>query len=546
MCLNDFTSTNIARDVTDIHSARVMYQVMEGLVSFNTDDLKVKPQLAKSWKVSSDKLTYTFEIRDDVYFHECDVFSSKSDRKLNVEDIIYSFELACKKDKEGNPTPAYSSFLQGTIKGVDDYFKGKSKTIKGISVLDNKLVLVLEEVDANFLNKLANINVSVVSKKVCEAGKEDLMIGTGPFIYKGIDKNVERPKITLVKNQDYYLTDNEGNALPYLDGIEFIIETKKLDELAMFEKGETHFIAALPTSRISAMLEGRIKDFNTVPPILVLRNNPLLATNYYFFNMEDVRFKDVRVRQAFNYAINRDEITQNVLRGQAYENGIYGIVPPLSSSFRGYNFKGVKEVSYDFNIDKAKKLLADAGYPNGKGFGSVNLRVNVGDIHSAVAEEIASQLNQNLGINANIDASSFEQKNEDASYGKGDMFRSAWFADYVSPETFLINFYGKIVPKSKNDPSLINQARYVNSKFDELFEAGKHESNLKERLNLFSQAEIELMKDPPLIPLWYNGDIQLLYSKVRNFHENPLNHFILREVYLKDWTKSEYEKRLKK
>ncbi|MES2588510.1 MAG: peptide ABC transporter substrate-binding protein [Bacteroidota bacterium] len=545
MCLNDFPSTNIAREVTDVHSSTVMSQVMEGLVSFNSDHLKVVPQIAESWSVSNDNLKYTFKIRKDVLFHECDLLSSEGDRRLTPDDIVSSFEMACKKDKTGNPTSAYASFFKGTIKGVDDFHEGKTKTIAGLKIQENTLTITLEQVDANFLNKIASINASISSKKIIEANQEDLMIGTGPFVYAGLDEKAEKPKITLKKNEDYYMQDKDGNSLPYLDGIEFIVETKKLDELEMFENGETHFISALPTSRISEMLEGRMKDFNAIPPVLILRNNPLLATNYYFFNMEDPRFQDVRVRQAFNYAIDRNEITQNVLRGQAYENGIYGIVPPISSSFRGYDFKGVKEVSYDFNPEKAKQLLAEAGFPNGTGFGSVNLRLNVGDVHSAVAEEIASQLSQTLGINVNLDASSFEQRNIDASNGKGDLFRSAWFGDYVSPETFLVNFYGKIVPKSKKDPSVVNQSRYRNAKFDELFEAAKKESNLKKSLTLFAEAEKELMKNPPLMVLWYNGDIQLLYSKVRNFNENPLNHFILKEVYFKDWTKTEYENKVK-
>ncbi|MGV3632065.1 MAG: ABC transporter substrate-binding protein [Bacteroidota bacterium] len=544
MCLNDYPSTNIPREVMDVHSAIVIYQVMEGLVTFNPEDMKVEPQIAESWKISKDNLTYEFKIRPNVLFHKCDVLSSESERTLTVEDIIHSFELACKKDKKGDQTPAYASIFNGTIKGVEDFHKGKSKTIAGLKGKDDKLIIVLQQPDANFLNKLAVLNAFIGSKKVYEAGEESMMIGTGPFVYKGLDKG-DKPKITLVKNEDYYMKDKDGNALPYLDGIEFIVENKKLEELEMFENGETHFIAALPTSRISAMLEGRIKDFNSVPPVLILRNNPLLATNYYFFNMQDQRFKDVRVRQAFNYAINRNEITQNVLRGQAYENGIYGIVPPISASFRGYDFTGVKAFSYDYDPEKARQLLAEAGYPGGANFGSVDLIINLGDFNSAVAEEIAGQLSQNLGINVNIDASSFEQKNNDASNGKGDIFRSAWFADFVSPETFLINFYGKIVPKSAKDPSVINQSRYVNPAFDALFEKAKQSHNLKESMALFSEAEKELMKDPPLIPLWYNGDIQLLYAKVRNFHDNPLNYFIFKEVYFKDWTKAEYENRVK-
>jgi ABC-type transport system substrate-binding protein len=546
MCLSDTPTNFIPRDVTDVHSATLMYQVMEGLVSFNPEDLKIQAQIAKSWKISKDNLTYTFEIRNNVLFHKSKTLSGKNERLLSLEDVINSFEIACKKDKNGNPSAAYTSFFQGTIKGVDAFHEGKAKNISGLSFKENTLTIKLSQADANFLNKLANVNASISSKKAFDAGEESLMIGTGPFVFSGIKEVEEQKTILLEKNEDYYLSDSKGNSLPYLDALELIIESKKLEELAMFEKGETHFITTLPTSRISSMLEGKMKDFNAVPPVLILRNNPLLATNYYFFNMNDKRFQDVKVRQAFNYAVNRNKLTQFVLKGQAYENGVYGIVPPLSAYFRGYDFKSLKEVSYDYDPAKAKQLLKEAGYPEGAGFGSVDLRVNIGDIHSAVAEDFSSQIKQVLGINVNIDASSFEQKNRDASNGKGHMFRSAWFADYVSPESFLMNFYGKNVPESIKEPSVTNQSRYKNAKFDELFESAKKVSKINDRLTLFAEAEKELMKDPPIIVLWYNGDIQLVYSKVRNFHENPLNYFIFREVYFKDWTKTEYENRAKK
>jgi ABC-type oligopeptide transport system substrate-binding subunit len=231
-----------------------------------------------------------------------------------------------------------------------------------------------------------------------------------------------------------------------------------------------------------------------------------------------------------------------VLRGQFYENGIYGVVPPIGSAFRGYDFKGVKEVSYDFNPEMARKLLAEAGYPGGKGFGSVNLRVNIGDIHSAVAEEISKQIYQTLGINVNIDGSSFEQKDADASFAKGDIFRSAWVADYSSPETFLTNFYGRLVPKTTEEASQINQSRYVNPEFDKLLEQARAAKTQKERYRLFSEAEKALMKNPPLMVLWYNNDFQLSYSRVRNLKNNPMNLLDLKQVYLKEWTKEEYLK----
>jgi ABC-type transport system substrate-binding protein len=541
MSLDNGPTTFIASEVTDMYSATVLSQVMEGLVSFNPEDLTVRGQLAKSWKVSPDGLSYTFTIRDDIWFHEHSVFESDEDRKLTVEDVRFSIEHACAPNDKGDATAAYLSIFGNHLKGAKEFFHHKAKSISGITVKGNEVTLSLLNPDANFINKLTHINASIVSEKVVKANKEADMIGTGPFRYDTWTKG-DPATIYLLKNEDYYLSDKKGNALPYLDSVMFIADNRKLEQLDLFEKGQTHIINTLPTSRITQMLEGRIKDFNSKPPLMVLNNNALLVTHYYFFNMTDPRFKDPRVRQAFNYAIDRSYITQYVLRGQANEDGVYGVVPPLSTSFPGYDFKAVKAAGYSYDPEKARKLLADAGYPGGKGFGSVTLRVNIGDIHSAVAEEVADQIFRNLGINVNIDGSTFEQKDMDAYYARGDMFRTAWSADYGSPETFLMNFYGKFVPATKEEPSRINQPRYRDSIFDDLFERAQRVDSQKERYRLYNEAEVELMKNPPVIVLWYAGDIQLAYSKVRNLKNNPMGLLDLKEVYLKDWTKEEYLK----
>jgi ABC-type oligopeptide transport system substrate-binding subunit len=310
----------------------------------------------------------------------------------------------------------------------------------------------------------------------------------------------------------------------------------------MFENHQTDLITGLPTNRITKMLEGRIKDFNSKPPLLIMYNNPLLTTNYYFFNMTDPRFKNLKVRQAFNYALDKEKLGRDVLRNQYYELGYYGIVPPISKTFKGYDFQGVREASYSYNPEKAKKLLAEAGYPDGKGFGSVNLRFNIDDIHSAVADEFAKQIFQILNINVNIDGSTFEQKDNDASMANGDIFRSAWSGDYASPETFLLTFYGKNVPLTTNELSRMNQSRYVNPLFDQLFDQARNSTKKSDVMDYFAKAEKILMQDPPMIPLWYSGDIQIVYSNVRNLSFNALNLFVFKEVYKKNWTEDEYKK----
>lgn len=538
MALDNTPTTFIPREVNDVYSFELLSQVMEGLVSFNAEDLSLQPQIAEKWSISGDGTVFTFTIRDDVYFHDNPVFGSMEERKLTVDDVLFTFEKACKPNDEGNPTAAYLFLLSNQVKGAKEYYEGKAKSISGMKVKKNQFEITLLNPDQTYINKLANLSASIVSRKIAEANKETDVVGTGPFCFT---KPTDDETYILLKNPDYYMVDNKGNALPYLDSVVFYVQPRKLEQLEMFEQGKTLLISGLPTSRITEMLEGRISDFNAQPPLKELYNNPLLTTQYYFFNMNDPRFRDVRVRQAFNYAVDRKRLADNVLRNQFYEYGIYGITPPIGSVFKGYNFSEIKKYGYDFNPELAKKLLAEAGYPDGKGFGSVDLRLDISDLNTAVAEELADQIYQTLGINVNIDGSNFEQRNEDGNMGRGDMFRTAWVADYSSPETFLGNFYGKLVPKSKDLPSSGNQSRYVNPLFDKYFEQGRS-ADQKSRLEYFCKAEIELMKNPPIIPLWYANDFTLSYSRVRNLKNNPMEFLDLRRVYIKEWTKEEYLK----
>ena len=540
MAIEANISTTIPRSVIDYYSEIVLNQMYEGLVSLDPESLQVRPQIAESYKVSRDGLTYSFVIRKDVLFHPNSVYSSTEDRLLKIEDIIHTFELICSKEKNSEISRGYAFLFKDRVLGAEEFHAGNTKKIEGITFKDGVLSIELIEPDPNFLSRLASVNASICSKKMYEASKEKEIVGTGPFMYD-LNENKSKSLITLIKNEDYYLSDNAGNSLPYLDQVQFIIEQSKEKQLTLFEENKIDFILSIPASGITSILEGRIQDFNSVPPKLELRSNPLLMTNYYFFNMNEERFQNPKVRQAFNYAINRREIVVKVLYNQVQDNGLYGIVPPLKSIVRNYDFDQVKNYAYSFDLEKAQKLLAEAGYPEGKGFGEVIFKTNSGDIHVAIAKEFAKQIKKHLGITVRIVESTYEEQSRAADYLDGDIFRTAWYADYNSPESFLQNFYGKVVPSDSTQPSTINQARYKNINFDNYYERALRESKISNQMKYFSLAEIELLKDPPLMVLWYAEDNQVLYSNIRNLKENPLNQFNFREVYLKGMTKEEYK-----
>ncbi len=544
MCLDATPTTFIARDIGDYYSATFTNHVLEGLISLDSKTLRPKAQLAKSFSVSSDGLEYAFVLRKDVLFHPNKAFANDEERMFVAEDVVATFEKVCTKSDLGEAPIAYTLIFDNNVLGANEFMDGKAKSISGITIKENVVTIKLIAPDLNFMNKLAMISAAISAKEVVEQKLESTLCGTGPFMYDpSLAKNAER--LVLAKNTEYYLYDKQGNALPYLDSVVFYIENRKLEQLDMFEKGVTQIIIELPPSRITEMLEGKIADFSSIPPKYLLNDQAQLNTQYYGFNMTEPKFKDIRVRQAFNYAVDRNKIIRESLKGQAYEVGIFGIVPPISSYFRAYDFTAVKGASYSYDPVKAKALLAEAGYPNGAGFGSIDLLVNVGDIHTAVAEEFSKQIKATLNINVNFSGTTFEIKNNEANMARGQLYKLAWAADYLSPETFLFNFYGKLVPDSTDKPSPTNQTRYNNPAFDIYFEKGKAAKSEREQYAYYSKAEQELMKDPPIIVLWYAGVNEIMQSQVRNLKRSPLQMIDLKEVYFKEWTKEEYQKHTK-
>lgn len=543
MCLDNEPGTYLSYEISDYYSATVFRQVMEGLVSFNPQTLETQAQLAKSWSVSDDGLIYTFELRNNVYFHPNDAFKNDEERLFVIEDVIKTFELICSPNDKNNSTFAYSYFLKENLKGATDYYNGKTKSISGVVNNNGKLELHLTKKDNSFLYKLAQIYLAIQAKEIIKANAVSDVVGTGPFKYITYKSN-DLPSIHLARNEAYYELDEEDKKLPYLDSLTFIFQHRKLEQLDLFENKKVDMILSLPTSKITEMVQGRLSDFNSVPPKLILYRNALLNTNYYNFNMDDPRFKDVRVRKAFNYAINKQRLGREILKNQYNELGFYGIVPPIPSSFRAYDFDKVKEHGYSFNPEKARKLLAQAGYPEGKDFGSVHLRYSIGDVNAAVADEFSQQIYQVLGITVNIDGTSFEQLIDDARKGKGDIFKMAWIADYPSPENFLINFKGTNIPNDSINKSGFNYAKYNNPKYDLLLDQASAMDDIAKKMKTYSKAEMLLLDDAPLIPLWYNGDLQLIYSDVRNIHFNALRMFNFKKVYLKPWTAEEFQNKV--
>lgn len=524
--------------VFDLATAQISEQVFESLVGFDSDDLTIVPELAESWTITEDGLKYTFVLRKGIKFHDDACFSGGKGRELKAADVKYSMELLATAKKGSNAN--FENSIKDIVEGATEFHNGQTKEIKGVRVVDDYTIeFTLVESRATFLHRMGTLYTAVVAKEAFEKYGEQGNVGTGPFKFASL--SASRDEIVLVKNHAYYMKDADGAGLPYLDTVAFKVYDRKVDELFAFQEGKLSVITGLPASKVSEVVQEDIQEYSAQPPTKILVRKPQLSTQYYEFNLTKPHFKDIRVRQAFNYAINRKDIIENVLSNQANGFGEYGITPPMNT-FKGYNYDAIKEVSYEYNPEKARQLMAQAGFPNGKGFPDVQLLINSGGAeNNAVATEVANQLNRVLGVNVSFTSLPFAKKVQEAQYGRGDIYRTAWVADYPSPESFLLNFYGKFVPNSLDQPSWPNTSRYKSAKFDELFEAGMRTTNKDERLALFSQAEVEMMKDAPAIILWYMEDYNMHMSAVRNLSYSPLQVLNLSQVYFKAWTPEEWK-----
>lgn len=516
--------------ITDVTSAFVATQIYDGLVKFNTASLKIEPAIAEKWEIDPSGKVYRFFLRKGVRFQDDACFSGGKGREVNAYDFKYSFELLCSAGKENEN---FTSTFKDRVLGANEFYAeskaGKKPSLAGLRIIEDYILEIeLERPSSVFLGILAQPVCAVIPKESISSYGLNSHVGAGAFYY---DKASHKNLITLRKNENYYLQDSVGNILPFLDSVQIHIVATKEQELALFKDQKLDMIISLPSQAVKEMVEAQIQDFQSKPPKYLLDNSAEMITQYYTFNTTRTPFDNPKVRKAFNYAIDRQKIIDEVLNGQAYGPGIKGITPPTFKNL-GYDITQIS--GYEFNPVLAKKLLAEAGFPNGRAFPPVRIVLNSGGAkNSNVVVEIQKQLLENLNVNIDFDVVPYKQKLEEAMYGKSDIIRDAWVADYPSPETFLNLFYGKHVPEKAEDPSFPNTSRFRNEIYDKYFTKGKNTSDLDSANHYFAIAEQALMDEAPIMVLWYEGNYRITHSYVKNAHTNPMRYRNFSDVFIK-------------
>jgi oligopeptide transport system substrate-binding protein len=456
--------------VSDIYSRTVARQIFQGLVKFDAH-LNPIPAIAEFWEASRDGLTWTFVLRRGVKFHH--------GREVTAEDFVYSFTRLLDPKR---PSPLGESFRR--VRGAVDFMEGKTATIQGLKAVDRyTLQIVLEEPFATSLAVLGLGNAAVVPQEEVERlgdGFARAPVGAGPFRFVHWESDKE---IVLEANEHYY----EGR--PFLDTVIFKIGAKFEEAFAEFVKGnlEEAIIPSGKTDEVQA--DPRYRRYQRV-------RKPMLGLLYIGFNTQIKPFDDKRVRQAFNYAVNKEAIVREITKMGSLP--ATGALPP---GMPGYDpdLRG-----YYYNLAKAKRLLAEAGYPNGAGFPVVQLWT-VSKAESTKAELAAYQEQlAELGVKVEIHfVPEWKVFDSMLQQGKLPMFRLAWYADIPDPDNFLSPLLHSASPR--------NATFYRNPHVDRLLEQAREELDYARRIKLYREAERIVMEDAPWITQ-HNHVFEYLYQ----------------------------------
>jgi ABC-type transport system substrate-binding protein len=489
-------------------------QLYNGLVELD-QELKIGPGIAKSWEVSEDGKSYSFILRDDVYFHDHEVFEGSKGRKVTAKDVAYSFKRII------DPATASTGAWIFNDKVLTDKSGAISDTAF-LAVNDSTFKIYLNEPFIAFLEILTMPYAFVVPQEAVEKYGKDFRanpVGTGPFVFKQWD---EGNAIIMHKNSNYWKKDAKGQQLPYLDAVQISFITDRKSEFLTFMQGKLDFLSGVREGSRDLILnnDGTVQD--DFKGKFTVRKEPYLNTEYIGFQLDPTNLKeptpavqDKRVRQALNYAINKKEMIA-YFRNNIGSPGHSGMVPPSLPSFSQEQVPG-----YSYNPKKARELLDAAGYSFEK---PLTMRLATVAEHKELAEYMQKKWSE-IGVKVTIDINQGPAHQETVDNGRSEFFMKSWLGDYPDAENYLALFY------SKNfSPAGPNKTHFVNKEFDKLYEQAKLERDVKKRWAMYQAMDRIVVEEVPVIVLYYDEVLRLTQNNIQGLEPNPMNMLKLERV----------------
>lgn len=461
---------------TDLTSSAVIRQVFDALLELD-EHLQPVPALATSWKVSDDQRVYTFALRPGVKFH--------NGREMKAADVKYSFERAAKGKRP---------WVFEKITGARPFIAGSAGDIAGIVVVDDLTVEVrLDRPFAPFLSLIAYDAASVVPREEAEkrgAGFASHPVGTGAFRFVSWRRD---DQVVLERFPEHF----RGPAL--LDRVVFRVIPSETTRYNEYGAGQLD-LSDIPTGRCRAVqadprLKGQVAMW------------PTLGTHAVRFNVERAPYDDVRVRRAIAHAIDPSIIVDRLLEGCVQPP--HGVMPPALPGFA----PEVKRLTLD--REQSRKLLAEAGFPGGRGLPPMAFHFNTSDANQRIAEVLQAQL-KDVGIALELRRLDWAAHLKLVDAGSAGFFRQGWIADYPDPENFLTVLY-----HSRNVGAAGNSSRYRNPKVDRLLDEADTMPSGPARFKRYAEAEQIVLDEAVWIPLYHYTSRALIKPYVKGLERSP-------------------------
>jgi peptide/nickel transport system substrate-binding protein len=461
--------------VTDLNSNRVGRRIVETLVTFPEESTQIVPGLAESWTISKDGLQYTFKLRRGITFHD--------GTPLNAEAVKFSIE------RQINPNhPAYKLGKYPFA----NFFFGNVKAVEVLS--EERVAFLLNEARASFIAVLAQGAASIVSPTAVMKWGPDYPthpVGTGPFRFASWDRG---QRVVLEKNPTYWKYPVKVERVIYRPIVE---DQARLTELLT---GTLDVIVGVPADFVTPLEQN--------PKITLLKQ---VGAHVWYLGMNNQKkpFDDKRVRQALNYAVNKDAIVKDVLKGTGASSrgpvlpGTWGADPALKA--------------YPYDPERAKKLLAEAGYPSGF---STTLWVpeSGSGMQAPVAMSTVMQSNlKAVGVNVSLQTMEWGAYLAKLRTKEQELFALSWMAGTEDPDMVMY----PLLHSSQWTPVGPNRALYKNARFDALLQQARLTTDQAKRAQLYREAQRILVDDAPWVFVDHEIQIAALSKRVQGFKLHP-------------------------
>lgn len=465
-----------------------------GLVNFD-DSLHIVPEIAKSWEISDDGKTYTFLLRNDIFFHQHPLFGKDSTRTVNAHDFEFSFQRLI--------DPKVGSAGGFVLNNVETFY----------AVNDSIFEMNLKSAFPPFLGLLAMKYCSVVPMELFENGSDEFNkhpIGTGPFQFQLWESNV---KLVFKRNPMYYQRDEKGEQLPYLEYVAVSFLPEKHAEFLQLVQGKIDMMSSLDPSYKDELLtaDGFLRA--EYEQDLVMIKAPYLNTEYLCFYLDDRSEIPLELRRAINLSIDKSKMIK-FLRNDIGFPAHGGFIP---KGLPGHN----ESLGSGYQPNMAREIINEYKAENGK---LPNLQLVTTQEYADICEFVQAELLK-TGYPIEVNVVDPATLRDGKASGKFPFFRANWGADYPDAENFLALFY------SHNfSPAGPNYSHYVNEEFDELYENSLELTDEGERESAYRQMDEIIMQDMPVVPIFYDQSTSFLRKNVRGFTTSAIDMLDLTRV----------------